>query len=69
MDIHIWVCRYPKLHIDNHPFKFRYLYKSMDIHTKVSIPDVSKAWTRLWIPQLALSTANTASANLKALLA
>ena len=40
MDIfHIWMCRYPKSHIDNHPF--RYLYKSMDIHTKVTIPDVT----------------------------
>ena len=37
MDIHIWICRYPKSHIDNRPF--RYLYKSMDIHTKVTIPD------------------------------
>ena len=36
--IHIWISIYPKSHIHNHPF--RYLYKSMDIHTRVTIPDV-----------------------------
>ena len=53
MDIHIWISiyGYPQVYVDiQNEHKdipsFRYLYKSMDIHTRITIPDAVRLGRR-----------------------